>query len=98
MFRINPVGRIYGATFIDHNAGIVANGSVLGKKFSANVFNDLYTAPKEARQVAERQAEQKHEPQLHMANSVSGIVDTVLDLADRRLMKKYNGKKRRKRE
>ena len=84
VFRINPVGRIYGATFIDHNAGIVANGSVLGKEFSANVFNELYPAPKEAQQVAERQVEQKHEVQNHAANPISGIVDTVLDLADTR--------------
>ena len=82
IFRINPVGRIYGVTFIDHNDGIVANGSVLGKEFSANVFNELYPAPKEVRQVAERQAEQKHEEQNHAANPISGIVDTVLDLAD----------------
>ena len=82
IFRINPVGRIYGVTFIDHNEGIVANGSVLGKEFSANVFNELYPAPKEAQQVAERQAEQKHEVQNHAANPISGIVDTVLDLAD----------------
>ena len=33
IFRINPIGRIYGVTFIDHNDGIVANGSVLGKEF-----------------------------------------------------------------
>mgnify|MGYP006909195887 CR=1 FL=1 len=84
IFRINPVGRIYGVTFIDHNKGIVANGSVLGKEFSANVFNELYPAPKEVRQVAERQAEQKHEEQNHAANPISGIVDTVLDLADTR--------------
>ena len=82
IFRINPVGRIYGVTFIDHKAGVVANGSVLGKEFSANVFNELYPAPKEAQQVAERQAEQKHEVQNHAANPISGIVDTVLDLAD----------------
>lgn len=84
VFRMNPIGRIYGVTFIDHNTGIVANGSVLGKEFSANVFNDLYPAPKEVRQVAERQAEQKHEEQNHAANPISGIVDTVLDLADTR--------------
>ena len=84
IFRINPVGRIYGVTFIDHNKGIVANGSVLGKEFSANVFNELYPAPKEVRQVAERQAEQKHEEQNHAANPISGIVDTVLDLVDTR--------------
>ena len=82
VFRINPVGRIYGATFIDHNAGIVANGSVLGKEFSANVFNELYPAPKQAQQVAEQHVEQKHEVQNHAANPISGIVDTVLDLAD----------------
>ncbi len=49
IFRINPVGRIYGVTFIDHKAGVVANGSVLGKEFSANLFNELYPAPKEVR-------------------------------------------------
>ncbi len=84
IFRINPAGRIYGVTFIDHNVGIVANGSVLGKEFSANTFNELYPAPKEARQVAERQAEQKHEEQNHAANPISGIVNTILDLADTR--------------
>ena len=84
VFRMNPIGRIYGVTFIDHNTGIVANGSVLGKEFSANVFNDLYLAPKQAQQVAERQAEQKHEPQSHTSNPLTGIVDTVLDLADTR--------------
>ena len=84
VFRMNPIGRIYGVTFIDHNTGIVANGSVLGKEFSANVFNDLYPAPKQAQQVAERHVEQKHEVQNHAANPISGIVDTVLDLADTR--------------
>ena len=84
VFRINPVGRIYGATFIDHNAGIVANSSLLGKEFSANVFNELYPAPKQAQQVAEQHVEQKHEVQNHAANPISGIVDTVLDLADTR--------------
>ena len=82
IFRINPVGRIYGVTFIDHNDGIVANGSLLGKEFSANVFNELYPAPKQAQQVAEQHVEQKHEVQNHAANPISGIVDTVLDLAD----------------
>ena len=84
VFRMNPIGRIYGVTFIDHNTGIVANGSVLGKEFSANVFNELYPAPKQAQQVAERHVEQKHEVQNHAANPISCIVDTVLDLADTR--------------
>ena len=90
IFRINGRQNLW-RDFIDHNKGIVANGSVLGKEFSANVFNELYPAPKEVRQVAERQAEQKHEEQNHAANPISGIVDTVLDLADTRLMKNSNG-------
>ena len=84
IFRINPVGRIYGVTFIDHNEGIVANGSVLGKEFSANAFNGLYPAPRESPHIG---SEQRQEPQHdrqpgHAVNPISGIVDTVLDLAN----------------
>ena len=82
IFRINPASRIYGVTFIDHTNGIVANGSVLGKEFSARVFNELFpTSQKE-----DQHAERKHEPQnhTHTANPVSGVVDTLLDLADAR--------------
>ena len=83
IFRINSIGRIYGVTFIDHNTGIVANGSVLGKEFSANTFNELYPVLKNDKQVAEQKyPEQKYEPRSHTVNPVSGIVDTVLDLAD----------------
>ena len=83
IFRINPIGRIYGVTFIDHNAGIVANGSVQGKEFSANVFNDLYPAPKEGCQVAEqRYSERKLDPQSHTTNPLTEAADTLLDLAD----------------
>ena len=42
LFRKNEQGRIYGATFIDHEQKAVFNGSRLGKEFSANVFNDLF--------------------------------------------------------
>ena len=82
IFRVNPAGRIYGVTFIDHNSGIVANGLVLGKEFSANVFNESYPAPKEVQQVAEQHAEQQHEQRSHAVNPLTGIVDTVLDWAD----------------
>ena len=85
IFRINPVGRIYGVTFIDHNAGIVANGSVLGNEFSANVFNELYSAPNEKLQVAEQHADRKHELRSRTANPISGFVNAVLDLADTQL-------------
>ena len=42
VFRINPAGSIYSVTFIDHEAGIIANGSLLGKEFLTNA---LYPAP-----------------------------------------------------
>jgi hypothetical protein len=42
IFRTNDAGRLYGATFIDHNRKEVYNGSVLGKEFSANVFHKLF--------------------------------------------------------
>jgi hypothetical protein len=42
LFRENEQGRIYGATFVDHEQKYVFNGSRLGKEFSANVFNDMF--------------------------------------------------------
>ena len=42
LFRENEQGRIYGATFIEHEQKAVFNGSRLGKEFSANTFNNLF--------------------------------------------------------
>lgn len=99
IFCINPVGRIYGVTFIDHKAGIVASGSVLGKEFSANAFNELYPAPKQAQQVVEQHTGQQHEQRNHVVNPLTGIVDTVLDLADTRAYEEqqYQIQRRKKR-
>ena len=47
VFRQNDAGRIYGVTFIDHQNKCVLNGSRLGKEFSANVFNELFSSPVE---------------------------------------------------
>lgn len=82
VFRINPVGRVYGVTFIDHTNGIVANGSVLGKEFSARVFNELFPTSRKEDQHAERKHDQQNHT--HAANPVSGVVDTLLNLADAR--------------
>lgn len=84
VFRINAAGRIYGVTFIDHEAGIVANGSVLGKEFSANAFNERYP---------QREPEPEPEQQLNQQdahrtnNSGSGnltpsFVDSLLGMFD----------------
>lgn len=45
VLRENKDGRITGATFVDHRAKIVLNGSRLGKSYSANVFQELFNNP-----------------------------------------------------
>lgn len=44
ILRYTDTGRIYGATFIDHNTRTVLNGSRLGKEFSANSLEKWFTA------------------------------------------------------
>ena len=44
ILRYTDTGRIYGATFIDHNTRTALNGSRLGKEFSANSFEKWFTA------------------------------------------------------
>ena len=45
VLRYNNDGRLYGATFIDHNAHTVLNGSRIGKEFSANSLNLWFSDP-----------------------------------------------------
>ena len=49
VLRYTDEGRIYGATYVDHNTQTVLNGSRLGKEFSANAleqwFNDTTQKP-----------------------------------------------------
>lgn len=52
VFRQSAEGRIYGVTFIDHNARAVFNGSRLGKGFSANAFETLFRQRPEAEHLA----------------------------------------------
>ena len=59
VFRQNEAGRIYGATFIDHAAKAVFNGSRLGKEFSAGVFNDLF-AGQDTTGLASQQYQPEH--------------------------------------
>ena len=99
VFRINPADRIYGVTFIDHTNGIVANGSVLGKEFSARVFNELFpTSRKEEQHPVEQHAERQYEQRSRTANPVSGVVDTLLDLADTRAFEEQQRIQRRRRK
>ena len=59
VYCINPEGRLYGITFIDHTTRTVFNGSRLGKAFSANVFNELFNNPDADRERLIPQPEQE---------------------------------------
>ncbi len=45
VLRYNSDGRLYGATFIDHDTHTVLNGSRLGKGFAANALNERFNNP-----------------------------------------------------
>lgn len=45
VYRENAAGRLYGVTFIDHNTGVVLNGSRLGKEYAANAIVDKLENP-----------------------------------------------------
>lgn len=62
LFRTNDEGRIYGATFIDHEQKVVFNGSRLGKEFSANVFNDLFNGKQQHKPMQKHDSGQTFEP------------------------------------
>ena len=54
ILRYNPDGRLYGATFVDHNTQTVLNGSRLGKEFSANALNLWFNDPTAKPQVQQQ--------------------------------------------
>ena len=45
VYRENAAGRLYGVTFIDHNTGVVLNGSRMGKEYAANGIIDRLENP-----------------------------------------------------
>ena len=77
VFRRNDSGRIYGVTFIDHDSRVVLNGSRLGKEYSANVFNGLYS---DERKTDVRQEQSTHQEQPDFApkaDIVSGVASVL---------------------
>ena len=82
VFRLNAAGRVYGVTFIDHEQGIVANGSLLGRNFSANTFEQRYQTETQNSIINERQTiSLSKEPSVGKQSSFNPI-DAILDLAD----------------
>ena len=52
ILRYTETGRIYGATFVDHESATAANGSRLGREFSANALEQWKNNPAEMPDVA----------------------------------------------
>jgi len=85
LFRQNEQGRIYGATFIDHEQKCVFNGSRLGKEFSANVFNDKFSLNYDFRdlsdykidknQESESTNQENHKNQINHSSDIGGLFD-----------------------
>ena len=84
VFRLNAAGRIYGVTFIDHEQGIVANGSLLGRSFSANAFEQQFHAEAKSRGVSREPSEQERPSSKEPFRPGPSIhpLDTILELAD----------------
>ena len=77
VFRRNDNGRIYGVTFIDHDNRVVLNGSRLGKEYSANVFNDLYSDERKT-DVRQEQSTRQEQPDFTpKADIVSGVASVL---------------------
>ena len=107
LFRENEQGRIYGATFIDHEQKAVFNGSRLGKEFSANAFNDRFSQQPEPENKQQSTAQPENFTQIeksttpHISDSVGGLFDLLIpeptDVLDdhTRLQKKKRKKKSR---
>lgn len=64
VLRYNDDGRLYGATYVDHNNHVSLNGSRLGKEFSANDLNLWFNNPSAKPQVQQlsrqSQGQQSH--------------------------------------
>jgi len=73
LFRQNDTGRIYGVTFIDHENRTVLNGSRLGKDFSANVFNDLFSGSRTLTGNSKQEHTPEYNPTGHLENTGKAI-------------------------
>ena len=55
VFRYTDTGRIYGATFIDHDSRSVLNGSRMCKELSANALEQFFNSPHNDKQTQQGQ-------------------------------------------
>ena len=84
VFRLNAAGRIYGVTFIDHEQGIVANGSLLGSSFSANAFEQQFHIETISMGVSRSTSKQPQSSskELYQSDQLIHPLAAILELAD----------------
>ena len=91
VLRETDTGRIYGATFIDHNTGCVLNGSRMGKELSANALQEWVVVSNSPRpkgigttdpqqHTGEREPFMPSEPQVH-EQSEDSVTGGLFDLS-----------------
>lgn len=108
VLRRNDEGRIYGATFIDHNNRCVLNGSRLGKEFSANALNEKFSNKEYIDNTQSQTIQSAGVPTINSPvnlESIGNMIDSVLDIpvfdnsanpdTNNRQLKKKRKKKRR---
>lgn len=80
VFRYTDEGRIYGATFVDHNTMSVLNGSRMGKEFSANALEARFNQPESHTQpIAPMPQPQSQQQSQHHGGTTSGNTQTPTD-------------------
>ena len=77
VLRHTDTGRIYGATFIDHNTRTVLNGSRLGRQFSANALEQWFTAGERPSVVPVQQDTRQEQSQPDTQQPGSGSSNTA---------------------
>ncbi|MBF0647220.1 relaxase/mobilization nuclease domain-containing protein [Dysgonomonas sp. GY75] len=108
VLRRNDEGRIYGATFIDHNNRCVLNGSRLGKEFSANALNEKFSNKEYIDNTQSQTIQSADVPTINSPvnlESIGNMIDSLLDIpvfdnsanpdANNRQLKKKRKKNRR---
>ena len=106
LFRENEEGRLYGATFIDHNNGCVVNGSRLGKEFSANTIAEWFDRPHPELSVTTPQDENQSASQTLPSEEnfvLGGLLDLPLeahgtDWEEEQFRRRMQRKKRKQRK
>lgn len=63
VLRYNDEGRLYGATYVDHNTHTVLNGSRLGKEYSANALAAWFDNPEQKPMISLEQNGEREEEQ-----------------------------------